>query len=66
MGKETDLRRARTLIENEGDRVKYRGRDWYYLREMKGAVGKAVVLLQKHKELVRWSEKQSDVVRFVD
>jgi hypothetical protein len=51
---------------NEGDRVNYRGVDWYYLRQMKGAVLRAVELLEKKKMLVRWSEKTRDVVRFVE
>jgi hypothetical protein len=66
MGKDRDLERARTLIVNEGDRVKYRGVDWYYLREMKGAVGKAVTLLLRRKQIARWSKETRDVVRFVD
>ena len=61
-----ELERARTLIVNEGDRVNYRGVDWYYLRQMKGAVLRAVELLEKKKMLVRWSEKTRDVVRFVE
>ena len=66
MGAEIELRRARTLIENEGDPVVYKGVRWYYLRGMKGAVKRAAELLEKNKLLVRWSEKSRDVVRFVE
>jgi hypothetical protein len=65
MGKDIQLERARTLILNEGDRVRYKGVDWYYLRQMGGAVGRAVKLLEKNKQLVRWSQQTPDVVRFV-
>ena len=66
MGKDIALERARTLILNEGDRVKYHDQDWYYLRGMKGSVARAAELLEKEKLLVRWSEKSLDVVRFVE
>ena len=66
MGKEVELRRARTLIENEGDPVVYHGLKWYHLRKMEGAVKRAVDLLEKDKLIVRWSKKTKDVVRFVD
>ena len=66
MGKDIQLERARTLILNEGDPVVYRGVKWYYLRRMKGAVLRGVELLEKKKQLVRWSEKTPSVVRFLD
>jgi hypothetical protein len=66
MGKDIQLERARTLIENEGDPVVYCGEKWWYLRQMVGAVKRAVELLEKNKLLVRWSEKSRDVVRFVE
>ena len=66
MGKESQLRRARTLVENEGDPVVYRGVRWLYIRRMEGAVKRAVRLLEAAGELKRWSEKTRDVIRFVE
>jgi hypothetical protein len=66
MGTDVEQRRARTLIENEGDPVVYRGEKWWYLRQMVGAVKRAVDLLEKDKLIVRWSKKTKDVVRFVE
>jgi len=65
MGKETEFKRARTLILNEGERVNYEGTDWLYLHKMGGAVTRAVALLERHRKLVRWSKKTPNLVRLV-
>lgn len=66
MGKLREMARARTLIVNEGDRVTYKGTDWFYLHpnEMESVVSRAVALLEKHRKLVRWSKKTPGLVRF--
>jgi hypothetical protein len=65
MGKETQLKRARRLIEVEGDSVIYRGEQWLYLRDNHEYVVRAAALLEKAGKLVRWSEKHPTVVRLL-
>ena len=68
MGKPTKkrLEQARTLIENYGEPVLYRGVRWYYLRKMTPWVKRALADLTAARKIGRWSRQTPNVVRFLD
>jgi len=66
MGTANKIRRAQTLIENEGDPVTYRGVRWFYLRTMTEGLRRSVKVLEAAGKLKRWSEKTPSVVQILE